>query len=147
MKKKTLIIILAALVVIAAVLAIIVSKNQPSKSVSEVIIMQGGKETKVDLGKLQLTDVKATVTRANGKTIEIDSKGIELKDLLAEYSGFTTITVNAEDNYSAELKADELQTEKNVYLILGEENKPRLIVLSDSNAKRDVKNVLSLELK
>ena len=147
MKKKTLIIILAALVVIAAVLAIIVSKNQPSKSVSEVIIMQGGKETKVDLGKLQLTDVKATVTRANGKTIEIDSKGIELKDLLAEYSGFTTITVNAEDNYSAELKADELQTEKNVYLILGEENKPRLIVLSDSNAKRDVKNVLSIELK
>lgn len=147
MKKKTLIIILAALVVIATVLAIIVSKNQPSKSVSEVIIMQGGKETKVDLGKLQLTDVKATVTRANGKTIEIDSKGIELKDLLAEYRGFTTITVNAEDNYSAELKADELQTEKNVYLILGEENKPRLIVLSDSNAKRDVKNVLSLELK
>ena len=147
MKKKTLIIILAALVVIAAVLAIIVSKNQPSKSVSEVIIMQGGKETKVDLGKLQLTDVKATVTRANGKTIEIDSKGIELKDLLAEYSGFTTITVNAEDNFTAELKADELQTEKNVYLILGEENKPRLIVLSDSNAKRDVKNVLSLELK
>ncbi|MBO4862127.1 MAG: hypothetical protein J5535_04435 [Firmicutes bacterium] len=147
MKKKTLIIILAALVVIATVLAIIVSKNQPSKSVSEVIIMQGGKETKVDLGKLQLTDVKATVTRANGKTIEIDSKGIELKDLLAEYRGFTTITVNAEDNYSAELKADELQTEKNVYLILGEENKPRLMVLSDSNAKRDVKNVLSLELK
>ena len=147
MKKKTLIIILAALVVIAAVLAIVVAKNQPSKSVSEVIIMQGGKDTKVDLGKLQLTDVKATVTRANGKTIEIDSKGIELKDLLAKYSGFTTITVNAEDNYTAELSAGDIAADKNVYLILGEENKPRLIVLSDSNAKRDVKNVLSMELK
>ncbi|MBQ2147240.1 MAG: hypothetical protein II439_03020, partial [Firmicutes bacterium] len=104
-------------------------------------------QTKVDLGKLDLTDVKATVTRANGKTLEIDAKGLEMRKLLEKYSGYTTLTVSAEDNYTAEIKADELQTEKNVYLIIGEENKPRLVVLSDSNAKRDVKNVLTIELK
>ncbi|MBQ9826002.1 MAG: hypothetical protein IJM61_02315 [Firmicutes bacterium] len=147
MKKKTLLIILAVLVVLAAVLAVIISKNQPQKAVSEVIIVQNGKQTKVDLGKLDLTDVKATVTRANGKTLEIDAKGLELRKLLEKYSGYTTLTVSAEDNYTAEIKADELQTEKNVYLIIGEENKPRLVVLSDSNAKRDVKNVLTIELK
>lgn len=147
MKKKTLLIILAVLVVLAAVLAVIVSRNQPQKAVSEVIIVQNGKQTKVDLSKLDLTDVKATVTRANGKTLEIDAKGLELRKLLEKYSGYTTLTVSAEDNYTAEIKADELQTEKNVYLIIGEENKPRLVVLSDSNAKRDVKNVLTIELK
>ena len=147
MKKKTLLIILAVLVVLAAVLAVIVSRNQPQKAVSEVIIVQNGKQTKVDLGKLDLTDVKATVTRASGKTLEIDAKGLELRKLLEKYSGYTTLTVSAEDNYTAEIKADELQTEKNVYLIIGEENKPRLVVLSDSNAKRDVKNVLTIELK
>ena len=147
MKKKTLLIILAVLVVLAAVLAVIVSRNQPQKAVSEVIIVQNGKQTKVDLGKLDLTDVKATVTRASGKTLEIDAKGLEMRKLLEKYSGYTTLTVSAEDNYTAEIKADELQTEKNVYLIIGEENKPRLVVLSDSNAKRDVKNVLTIELK
>ncbi|MBQ1579859.1 MAG: hypothetical protein IIZ86_01845 [Firmicutes bacterium] len=147
MKKKTLLIILAVLVVLAAVLAVIVSRNQPQKAVSEVIIVQNGKQAKVDLGKLDLTDVKATVTRANGKTLEIDAKGLEMRKLLEKYSGYTTLTVSAEDNYTAEIKADELQTEKNVYLIIGEENKPRLVVLSDSNAKRDVKNVLTIELK
>ena len=147
MKKKTLLIILAVLVVLAAVLAVIVSRNQPQKAVSEVIIVQNGKQAKVDLGKLDLTDVKATVTRANGKTLEIDAKGLEMRKLLEKYSGYTTLTVLAEDNYTAEIKADELQTEKNVYLIIGEENKPRLVVLSDSNAKRDVKNVLTIELK
>ena len=147
MKKKTLLIILAVLVVLAAVLAVIISKNQPQKAVSEVIIVQNGNQTKVDLGKLDLTDIKATVTRANGKALEIDSKGLELRKLLEKYSGYTTLTVSAEDNYTAEIKADELQTEKNVYLIIGEENKPRLVVLSDSNAKRDVKNVLTIELK
>ncbi len=147
MKKKTLIVILAVLVVLAAVLAVIVSKNQPRKAVSEVIIVQNGKQTKVDLVRLDLTNVKATVTRANGKSLEIDAKGLELRKLLEKYSGYTTLTVLAEDNYTAEIKADELQTEKNVYLIIGEENKPRLVVLSDSNAKRDVKNVLTIELK
>ena len=147
MKKKTLLIILAVLVALAAVLAVIISKNQPQKAVSEVIIVQNGKQAKVDLGKLDLTDVKATVTRANGKTLEIDAKGLEMRKLLEKYSGYTTLTVSAEDNYTAEIKADELQTEKNVYLIIGEENKPRLVVLSDSNAKRDVKNVLTIELK
>ena len=147
MKKKTLLIILAVLVVLAAVLAVIISKNQPQKAVSEVIIVQNGNQTKADLAKLDLTDVKATVTRANGKTLEIDAKGLELRKLLEKYSGYTTLTVSAEDNYTAEIKADELQTEKNVYLIIGEENKPRLVVLSDSNAKRDVKNVLTIELK
>ena len=147
MNRKTLLIILAVLVVLAAVLAVIVSKEQPQKTVSEVIIAQNGKQTKVDLGRLELSDVKATVTRANGKALEIDSKGLELRKLLEEYSGYTTVTVLAEDNYTAEIKADELQTEKNVYLMIGEENRPRLVVLSDSNAKRDVKNVLTIELK
>ena len=121
MKKKTLLIILAVLVVLAAVLAVIVSRNQPQKAVSEVIIVQNGKQAKVDLGKLDLTDVKATVTRANGKTLEIDAKGLEMRKLLEKYSGYTTLTVSAEDNYTAEIKADELQTEKNVYLIIGED--------------------------
>jgi hypothetical protein len=147
MNKKTLIVILTVLVVLAAVLAVIVSNNQPRKAVSEVIIVQNGKQTRVDLGKLDLTDVKATVTRASGKTLEIDAKGLELRSLLEEYSGYTTLKVSAEDNYTAEIKADELQTDNNVYLIIGEENKPRLVVLSDSNAKRDVKNVLTIELK
>ena len=88
MKRKTLIIILAALVVIAAVLAIVVAKNQPSKSVSEVIIMQGGK-------------VRANVTKS-----EIDGKNITLEDLFFEVTeGIEKEDVSmSEDSESAEAK-------------------------------------------
>ena len=146
MQKKTIVIILAVLIVAAAVLAVVVSNSQPKTSASEIVIIQDGKQTKVDVSKLQLTDVKATVTRANGKTIEIDSKGIELSSLLENYSGYTSVRVAAEDSYSADLKAEEIAEAGNVYLILDGENKPRLVVLSDTDAKRDVKNVLSMEL-
>ena len=145
MRKKTLVIVIAALIVIAAVLAVIVSGSMPKKEPCELIVSENGKQTKIDLNKLKLVDVKATVTRANGKTIDIDSKGIELRTLL-EGKKYSSVTVSAEDNYSAGLSAEDIAKDRNVYVILGEENKPRLVVLSDTNAKRDVKNVLTIEL-
>jgi len=146
MKKKTVLIILAALIVIAAVLAIIVSQSMPKKTANELIIIENGKETKIDLNSQKLVDVKGTMTMASGKTKEIDAKGIEVRDLLAGRT-YSTVVVNAEDNYSAELTSEDINKEGNAYIILGEENKPRLVVLSDTNAKRDVKNLLTIELK
>ena len=146
MNKKKLIVIVCALVVIAAVLAIVVSGSMPKKDPCEVIISQDGKDTRIDLNSLKLVDVKGTITMANGKTKEIDSKGIELKDLL-EGKQYSSVTVNAEDNYSAVLSPEDIEKAGNVYIILGEENKPRLVVMSDTNAKRDVKNVLTITLE
>ena len=146
MKKKTIIIALGILVVIAAVLAIIVSSGMPKKAVSEVIIIENGKQTKVDLNSLKLVDVKGTMTMASGKTKEIDAKGIELKELLKGKT-FNGVKVCSDDNYSAELTSEDIEKDGNTYIILGDENKPRLVVLSDTDAKRDVKNVLTIELQ
>ena len=146
MKKKTLFIVIAVLVVIAAVLAIVVSNSMPKKEPCELIISENGTQTKIDLNSLKLVDVKGTITMASGKTKDIDSKGIEVRDLLAGKK-YSTVAVNAEDNYSAELTAEDIEKPQNAYIILGEENRPRLVVMSDTNAKRDVKNVLTLELK
>ena len=146
MKKKPLFIVIAALVVIAAVLAVIVSNNMPKKEPCELIISENGTQTKIDLNSLKLVDVKGTITMASGKTKDIDSKGIEVRDLLAGKK-YSTVAVNAEDNYSAKLTAEDIEKPQNAYIILGEENRPRLVVMSDTNAKRDVKNVLTIELK
>ena len=146
MKKKTLIIVIAVLVVAAAVLAVVVSQNTPKKDPCEVIISYKGEQTKTDLNSLKLVQVKGTITMASGKTKDIDSKGIEIKDLLAGKE-YTEVAVNAEDNYSAVLVKEDIDKAGNAYIILGEENKPRLVVMSDTNAKRDVKNVMILELK
>ena len=146
MKKKTLIIAIAVLVVAAAVLAAIVAGNMPEKSPCEVVISHKGEQTKTDLNSLKLVQVKGTITMASGKTKDIDSKGIEIKDLLAGKE-YTEVAVNAEDNYSAVLVKEDIDKAGNAYIILGEENKPRLVVMSDTNAKRDVKNVMILELK
>ena len=145
MKKKTVFIILAAIIVIAAVLAVIHASSVPKTDPSEVIVSENGKDTRTDLSRLRLTDVKGTITMANGKTKDIDAKGIELKELL-KGKKYTKIVVTSDDSYSAELAPEDINKEANVYLIIGEENKPRLVVMSDTNAKRDVKNVLKLEL-
>ena len=145
MKKKTVLIVLAILVVVAAVLAIVISSGMPKKEANEIILVENGAQTKVDLNSLKLVDVKGTMTMESGKVKEIDSKGVELKVLL-DGKTYTTVKVSADDNYSAELTAEDIAKDGNAYIILGEENKPRLIVFSDTNAKRDVKNILTIEL-
>lgn len=146
MKKKTLLIILAVLVVLAAVLAVVVSNGQPKKRASEVIITAEGTNVTYDLKTLDLTDIKASVTRANGKTLEIDAKGMELKYLLKGFAKYDKVKVSAGDSYSAELTYEEINKDADVYVILGDGGKPRLIILSDADAKRDVKDVLTIEL-
>ncbi len=146
MKKKTLIIVIAVLIVAAAVLAAVVAGNMPEKSPCEVVISYKGEQIKTDLTSLKLVQVKGTITMASGKTKDIDSKGIEVRDLLSGKE-YTEVTVNSEDNYSAALVKEDIEKAGNAYIILGEENKPRLVVMSDTNAKRDVKNVMILELK
>ena len=145
-KKAVVIIVLVVLAVIAAVLAAAVAGSMPEKKPCEVIITENGKQSRIDLTAQKLTDVKGTITMASGKTKEIDAKGIELRHLLEGYS-FSAATVIAEDNYSAQLTAEDIEKAQNSYLILDENNKPRLVVMTDTNAKRDVKNVLTIELK
>ena len=146
MKRKTVFIVLAALVIIAAVLAVIHISSQPKTGPGEFIISENGRETHADLNKLDLKDVKGTITMASGKTKDIDSKGIELKDLLKDKGTYTKVIAAAEDAYTAELEPDDINKDANVFIIAGDENKPRLVVMSDTNAKRDVKNLLRLEL-
>ena len=146
MNRRVLIIILTLIIIAIAVLAVVVGTSMPTKSPSEIIITEGGKQSRTDLEKLELTDVKGTITMASGKTKTIDAKGIELGKLL-EGKSYEYILVSAEDNYSAKLSREEAEQPGNAYIILDKEKKPRLVVLSDTNAKRDVKNVLSIELK
>ena len=146
MNKKTLLIILAIQIVIAAVLAVVVSSSQPKKKASEVIITAEGTRVTLDLKTLELKDVKATITSANGKTKDIDAKGIELKDLLKGYVKIDDVKVTSEDSYTAVLSDEDIEKDANVYVILGDNGKPRLIVLSDTDAKRDVKDVLTIEV-
>ena len=145
MGKRTLVIVMLLIVLAAAVLAVYVASTMPKAESCEVILSEGGKDTKVDLNSLKLVDVKGTITRANGKTKEIDSKGLELRNLLAGKS-YTDVTVSSSDNYSAELSAEEIAKEGDVFIYLADEKTPCLVVLSVSNAKRDVKNVLVIKL-
>ena len=61
-------------------------------------------------------------------------------------SGAAAVKVTADDEFSAELSGDELDEAGKAYLVSEDDGSMRLVVFGDSNAKRNVRNVVSVEI-
>ena len=152
MKKnsKIIIAVIAVLIALTAVLAIVHSVTRTEVPDGALLVCFSGEEKYVDLNSLSTVPVQGSVVNGKGEKSEIDTLGVPLADVVKS-AGFdpdsaAAVKVTADDEFSAELSGDELNEAGKAYLISEDSGSMRLVVFGDSNAKRNVRNVVSVEI-
>lgn len=152
MKKSTKIIIaaIAALIALTAVFATIHSAARTEVPDGALLVSCGGEKKYVDLASLDTVPVRGSVVNGKGEKSDVNTQGVPLADVI-ENAGFdpngaVTVKVTADDEFSAELSGDELNEDGKAYLVSEEDGSMRLVVFGDSNAGRNVRNVVSVEI-
>lgn len=147
MNKKIKIILSAAVLLTAAVAIIhLTTRTAVPKGTLRVIFNE--KEVMISLSDLQLKPVQGTISNAKGDQRTIDALGLPLTEVLsaAGADNISKVTLVADDEYRAELTAEETAADGNAYLILQEDGGVQLIVFSDTNSKRNVSNTIQIEV-
>ena len=152
MKKSTKIIMaaIAALIALTAVFAIIHSAARTEVPDGALLVSCGGEKKYVDLTSLDTVSVRGSVVNGKGEKSDVNTQGVPLADVI-ENAGFdpngaVTVKVTADDEFSAELSGDELNEDGKAYLVSEDDGSMRLGVFGDSNAGRNVRNVVSVEV-
>lgn len=109
----------------------------------------GGQAKELSLESLELVSVQGTVVNGKGEARAINAQGILLSDVLREVGAgeYSMVTAAADDEYSAQVSAEEIAAPDKVYLIQQEEGGMQLIVFGDKNSKRNVTNVVRLSVQ
>ena len=152
MKKSTKIIMaaIAALIALTVVFAIIHSAARTEVPDGALLVSCGGEKKYVDLASLDTVSVRGSVVNGKGEKSDVNTQGVPLADVI-ENAGFdpngaVTVKVTADDEFSAELSGDELNEDGKAYLVSEDDGSMRLVVFGDSNAGRNVRNVVSVEI-
>lgn len=152
MKKSTKIIMaaIAALIALTAVFATIHSAARTEVPDGALLVSCGGEKKYVDLASLDTVSVRGSVVNGKGEKSDVNTQGVPLADVI-ENAGFdpngaVTVKVTADDEFSAELSGDELNEDGKAYLVSEDDGSMRLVVFGDSNAGRNVRNVVSVEI-
>ena len=152
MKKssKIIIAVIAALIALTAVLAVIHSAARTEVPDGALLVSCGGEKKYVDINSLDAVPVQGSVVNGKGEKSYIDTQGVPLADVI-KGAGFdpnnaAAVRVTADDEFSVELSGDELNEEGKAYLVGENDGSVRLVVFGDSNAKRNVRNVVSVEI-
>ena len=140
-KKIILIVIIVLLVVLAGTVWWYLGSRSETPE-NAITLVKNGKEELVDISKLSLTSFSGTTVNGKGEEKNVSGEGIKLADVIST-SDFTEVSVIADDAYSATVKKEDMD---NAWLQI-EEGTARLIVLGDSDSKRNVKNVVRIEVK
>lgn len=108
-----------------------------------------GTAAELSLEELELVPVQGTVVNGKGEECTVSAQGILLSEVLREAGAaeYSTVTVTADDEYSARVTAEEIAGPGKVYLIRQEEDSMQLIVFGDKNSKRNVTNVVRLSVQ
>ena len=152
MKKnsKIVIAVIAVLIALTAVLAIVHSATRTKVPDGALLVSCGGENKYVALNSLDTVPVHGSVVNGKGEKSDIDTQGVPLADVIKgagfDPNGAAAVKVTADDEFSAELSGDELNEEGKAYLVGENDGSMRLVVFGDSNAKRNVRNVVSVDI-
>ena len=138
--KKLILIIVCALVLVTAVLAIVHFTTRETVPEGAILVRQDGNDSYITMDKLALTTVTGTIVNGKGEGREINDRGVNLGELAN--GSYQTVTVTSDDEFSAEVGADEIG---NAFLILNEDGSTQMVVFGDANSKRAVRNVTRIE--
>ena len=147
-QKKTVKIIIAILVLATVGLALLHFCTREQVPGGTLMISQGKESVTIDISRLPTTAVTGVIVNGKGEEKTVDTQGIPVSAVLLEAgidpAGINTVTVTADDEFSAELSAGDVNAEGKAYLTVEEDGSLTLIVFGDPNAKRNVRNVVKL---
>jgi Na+/H+-translocating membrane pyrophosphatase len=145
MQKKVKL-ILAGVIICLAIITSIVSavylRGRKSTPENQIAVSVNAEDKFISLSDFRLSKVSEDIKNKKGETKHIEGDGVLISDIIGPVS-FTEITVISDDEYRASLTSDDMD---NAWL-LSDEGTARLIVKGDENSKRDVKNVVRIEVK
>lgn len=147
--KKAIIGIIAVLVLLTAILAVIHLSTRDQVPEGSLAINYSGKVHYIDLGSQDLVEVNGTVINGKGEVKEVHEQGIAVSDMLRAAGidpvAIESVTVTADDEFSAELSAEEINEDGKAYLT-DDGEAINLVVFGDSNSKRRIHNVVKIEV-
>ena len=149
--KRTLIAIVAVLLCLTAVLAVVHLTTRDKVPEGSLLIQYDGRESYVPMDALEIVEISGTVVSAKGDAQEIHQPGVRVEDVLKK-AGIDSQTIQsatavADDEFSAELLAEEIVAPDVAYLAREADGSMKLIVFGDSNLKRNVRNVVRLVVR
>ena len=141
--------IVIVVVFVTAVVAVLYLTTRAAVPEGTLRIEQAGRALELPLAQLDLTAVHGTVVNGRSEERTVDAQGILLSEVLREagVTEFSTVTVTADDEYSAVVTAEEAAVTGKVYLIRQDGGGMQLIVFGDDNSKRNVSNVARLSVQ
>ena len=153
MKKKNLLITLV-LVLAAAVIGGVYLKGRSQAPSGSLAIVLDGSETLVDPFSAPSVPVEGTTVNGKGEEKEISETGAALKDVLAlagvGEGAYTSVRAVSSDEYGADLTEEEISSGDRAFLVRDSSDEGqetiRLIVFGDTNSKRQVKDVVRIEI-
>jgi len=134
------------LVLLLAVVHLTVRQDVPQGTL--LLVTKEG-QTSISLASLPLAAVKGTLTNARGETREISGEGIPLSAVLesTDVNSFSQVTITAEDEFSATVTREEINMPEKVYLVSQGEDSFQLVVFGDADSRRNVTDVIRLEVE
>lgn len=150
MKLKKKYVLLLTLLVLTALLAAWYLTTRDLVPEHAIRITWAGKTTDLDVTKLTGEPVKGIVVNGKGQESVIDTMGVPLamvlKETQVDVAAVESVTVTAQDAFSAELTGEEVRTDGKVYLTFDKDD-AALIVFGDTNAKRNVRQVMQIDVR
>ena len=144
MRKCKAWIIVGILFVMTAIAAVVHLSTRDEVPEGAIEVGTGEEVQIVDITALDYEHVSGTRVNGKGEEIQIEAQGIYFGTFLeeADITEYETVSVVADDAYSAELTATEIADGIEVYLIQEEgEERLRLVVFDEKDSKRSVSNV------
>ena len=145
MNKKVKLILSGVILCLALITTLVSAtylKGRKSTPENQIAVSVNAEDKFVSLSDFKLSKVSEDIKNKKGETKHIEGDGVLVRDIIGSVS-FTEITVISDDEFRATLTTDDLE---NAWL-LSQEETARLIVKGDKDSKRDVKNVVRIEVK
>ena len=110
-----------------------------------------GKTTYIELDKLTTVEVSGTIVNGKGEEKTVHEQGVSVADVLRaadiDPAAITGVSVTASDEFSADLSAEEVNEAGKAFLSEDGEGGMKLIVFGDPNSKRNVRDVVKLDVR
>ena len=142
MKKQKALIYVIVLLLITGIAAFSHLSTREEVPKHGIQISWKEEEIILDIEKLEYENVTGSYVTGKGETRDVDAPGILLDSLLEKVGidQYEKAIITADDSYSVEVLKEE------AYFIK-EEDSLRLIVFGDKDSKRNVKNVVKIEVE
>lgn len=142
MKNSKTLFLIIGLLCVTVLLAVAYGLSAGSVAEGFISVTEKGEERLLSAGDLALHRVEGIQKNGKGEEKPVSGSGTELSALTDK--PFTVATVTAEDGYAAHFGPDETD---GAILLVSENGSFSLVVFSDTDSKRSVRNVKTVEFE